>query len=958
MPSNNLSWFESTSCLRRALPLVSAGVVSIISSLPGQGAEVDFKSEIQPIFTKYCAGCHSETNPEADLSLQSAKNLSELASEEGDWIVRGKPTESRLWQLITGKKEPVMPPFEEPQLSPQEKELLRLWIEQGAKVEVGDTPLKEKLRVPSMPGFVSDTPPLFAIATTSTTKDRWLVGSHDSVAWKGEEAAQVELPKIDLPIVGKVSQIRASRQGNWIAIASGIPGVGGQVTIAKITGTELEPVQVIEGHSDTLYTAVLSPDHRWVATAGYDRIVRIWNVETGGLAKELPGHNGAVYDLDFDPTGQVIATASADETIKVWNIASGERLDTYGQCEAEQYAVRFHPDGRQIIAVGADRRIRVWDLQSLTKASVSPMLHSVFAHETPVIGLGISPNGNRLVTAGEDGAIKLWGWPTIQALGEIGKISDTPTGIAWNGDDEVLITSIDGKVTSLRTTKSTPSPIKKDGNKEESAPSKILESGTPMREGSNSESLAIQELSEPAGENTFANPFSLKTPVRVMGVVSEKDTEGSMPGDWYLFGAKPGEEWMITVEGEGKDSRIDSLLDIYDASGAPLLRTRLQAVRESYFTFRGKDSSIADDFRMHRWEDMELNEYLYASGEVVRLWLYPRGPDSGFKVYPGERTRLTYFGTTATTHAINEPAWIVRELAPDEDPVPNGLPVFPIYYSNDDEGTRRLGKNSQLHFVSPSDGPFLVRVRDARGEGGDAYKYRLSIEKPNPHFTLGGATKEVVLRPNDGTEFSFFIVRVDGFEERVDFIPEEVPEGILLLEDLHVEREQIRCVGTLRAAEGAFEKLPDTFNLTFRPVARTASGKDLQLKPITLSVKKNSKPTMPLKLVRANDDASAPPLAEFTIQAGTTGVIKLVIDRGELAGDIGFGKEDSGRNLPHGVFVDNIGLSGLLIPKGESTRDVFITAARFVPEQTRYFFIRATVDGNPVTLPVKLRVVR
>ncbi len=73
---------------------------------------------------------------------------------------------------------------------------------------------------------------------------------------------------------------------------------------------------------------------------------------------------------------------------------------------------------------------------------------------------------------------------------------------------------------------------------------------------------------------------------------------------------------------------------------------------------------------------MELNEYLYSGGEVVKLWLYPRGPDSGFKVYPGAGNRWTYFDTTPISHAMGEPAWIVRELAADESPAPNGLPVF------------------------------------------------------------------------------------------------------------------------------------------------------------------------------------------------------------------------------------------------------------------------------------------
>jgi hypothetical protein len=162
--------------------------------------------------------------------------------------------------------------------------------------------------------------------------------------------------------------------------------------------------------------------------------------------------------------------------------------------------------------------------------------------------------------------------------------------------------------------------------------------------------------------------------------------------DWFVFDAKAGDPWLVTAtaiidkaamarkkkaaaedpdkqsESEGMTGKLtlDPKIEIRRIDGSPMVRTRLQAVRESYFTFRGKSSLVSDDFRLHRWEDMEINEYLYSGGEVVKLWLYPRGPDSGFKVYPGEGNRYTYFDTTPIAHAMGEPAWVVRELALDE----------------------------------------------------------------------------------------------------------------------------------------------------------------------------------------------------------------------------------------------------------------------------------------------------
>ena len=63
-------------------------------------------------------------------------------------------------------------------------------------------------------------------------------------------------------------------------------------------------------------------------------------------------------------------------------------------------------------------------------------------------------------------------------------------------------------------------------------------------------------------------------------------------------------------------------------------------------------------------------------------------------------------------------------------------------------------------------------------------------------------------------------------------------------------------------------------------------------------------------------------------------------------------------NLPHGVIVDNIGLNGLLIVEGQSERQFFLTAAPWVPEQTRIFHLKANEDGGQTSWPVILKVQR
>jgi hypothetical protein len=63
-------------------------------------------------------------------------------------------------------------------------------------------------------------------------------------------------------------------------------------------------------------------------------------------------------------------------------------------------------------------------------------------------------------------------------------------------------------------------------------------------------------------------------------------------------------------------------------------------------------------------------------------------------------------------------------------------------------------------------------------------------------------------------------------------------------------------------------------------------------------------------------------------------------------------------NLPHGVIVDDIGLNGVLIPKGETERRIFLTCARWVPEQDRWCYAIEQQAGKQTSAPLLLRVRR
>src|SRR5262245_13351318 len=74
----------------------------------------------------------------------------------------------------------------------------------------------------------------------------------------------------------------------------------------------------IEGrrHRGYVNTMALSPDGRQLATGGLDGTIRVWDLESGKLARAVVGHNSYVYGLAWSPDGHTLASAgSFDATV-------------------------------------------------------------------------------------------------------------------------------------------------------------------------------------------------------------------------------------------------------------------------------------------------------------------------------------------------------------------------------------------------------------------------------------------------------------------------------------------------------------------------------------------------------------------------------------------------------------------------------------------------------------------
>ncbi len=923
--------------LKSRLSCICVISVTVFSIARGGEEPVKYSTQIAPILRTYCVSCHSRVDSQNGLSLQAPDDILK-GGENGVVLNEAAPSDGLLLKVVSSPGEDHMPPADEPQMSSEELAILTRWLKEGATFDSRMAVLPSLPQIAVTAGHVRN--PVLAM-TVSPDGESLLIGTfrkiEQQVKSTGKQQWSLTVPD------GKVNGLQLSSDGKRILAATGTPGLSGRAIEAELGATTI--IREFAGHDDILYAARWSPDEKVVATAGYDRRIILHDAHTGKKLRELNGHNGAIFDLEFSPDGSLLASASADSTIKIWHVASGERFDTLSQPQAEQYSVAFSPDGRVIYGSGADSRIRKWQLISKTSPEINPILISRFAHEGAISKMDISADGRFLVTASDSGSIKIWNAETVSEIFAETLTNDLASSVAFdNGESSVLITtsSDQRKILAIPAI---------------SAPIELAES-MPQIAIADATDDAVQKITEVEPNNDAVNAQSVSFPVSVAGLI-DGGIDSLADVDVFRVDAKMGQPIVVEVRASRDKSPLDSIVEVVDPSGKPILQTQLQAVRDSYFTFRGKDSDTSDDFRLFNWQEMELNEYLYADGEVVKLWLYPRGPDSGFKVYPGFGNRQTYFGTTPTSHPLQGPAFVVTPYGPTAVLNDTGLPVFPVYYENDDDPMRQWGKDSRLTFVAPNDGSYLVRIRDARGFHGAEFKYQLTLRSPQPDFTVSMTGNELTVHKDTGREVSFTATRLDGYDGPIEIFAENLPVGFTLSDPILIQDEQRQAFATLLASHDAVQPTDDAVSkIQFKARARIGQKEMIHDIGGMKSLKLSEKPKILVTIHSSEQHASGQTdhTPELTVWAGETVNAFLKVERLEHDGLVEFGKEDSGRNMPHGVFVDNIGLNGLMLLQGQNEREFFITVAKWVPETSRPFYLKSNVDGGITTKPVMLHV--
>jgi len=114
------------------------------------------------------------------------------------------------------------------------------------------------------------------------------------------------------------------------------------------------------GHQALINDVKFSPNGRLIASASFDKSVKLWDGVTGKYIAAFRGHVSSVYQVAWSADSRLLCSGSSDSTLKVWNLKTKKILcDLPGHAD-EVYAVDWSPDGERVASGGKDKVLKMW----------------------------------------------------------------------------------------------------------------------------------------------------------------------------------------------------------------------------------------------------------------------------------------------------------------------------------------------------------------------------------------------------------------------------------------------------------------------------------------------------------------------------------------------------------------------------------------------------------------------
>lgn len=194
---------------------------------------------------------------------------------------------------------------------------------------------------------------------------------------------------------------------------------------------------ILQSHTETISCVCYNSDGSKIASASWDRSVKIWDASIGNILCTLEGHTDSVISVAFNAEGSLIVTASEDQTVRLWDAVVGTITRTLEGHTSCVNSACFSPDSLTVASGSNDCTVKVWDvLDGVCQLSLE-------GHTNNVSSVKISYDGRFIVSGSHDNSIRLWHADDGHLRHVLNGHTDRVNSVCFSYDSKLIVSGSD-----------------------------------------------------------------------------------------------------------------------------------------------------------------------------------------------------------------------------------------------------------------------------------------------------------------------------------------------------------------------------------------------------------------------------------------------------------------------------------------------------------------------------------